>query len=102
MNQFWETGPNSRSKKYFVKTSRIYYFVLHKLHSSYHVSIFSFTVDEDDEISIKEVADMVMEAMNFKNGVQVLSFHNSPQNASPDGVMVKTLQIISFIRYSFW
>ena len=53
--------------------------------------MFSYTVDEDDEISIKEAADMVVEAMNFKNGVQVFSFHSNPRKAPSDGIMVETL-----------
>lgn len=36
--------------------------------------MFSCAVDEDDEISIKEAADMIVKAMDFKNGVQVLVF----------------------------
>ena len=60
------------------------------------------TVDEDDEISIKEAADMVVEAMNFKNGVQVFSLHNNLQKTPSDGIMVELLQIINYTRHYFW
>ena len=45
-----------------------------KLHCLYYLQMFSCAVDEDDEISIKEAADMIVKAMDFKNGVQVLVF----------------------------
>mgnify|MGYP001799209321 FL=1 len=55
---------------------------------------FLILVGEEDEVSIKEVAEMVVEAMDFKGGLEV-SFHLADHHLVPLHTVVKQIMEIS-------
>jgi len=64
----WGTGNPRRQFIYSLDLARLFLLVLREYHDSSPIIL---SVDEYDEISIKEAADMIIEAMNFTNGLQM-------------------------------
>ncbi|XP_012553654.2 GDP-L-fucose synthase [Hydra vulgaris] len=63
----WGTGSPRRQFIYSLDLARLFLLVLREYDDCSPIIL---SVDEDDEVSIKEAAEMIVEAMNFKNPIE--------------------------------